>query len=468
MTRDVVVDIEGSDISLSEETRKGAVFFDVVWGNVLPTDDGSRLFANVVIPVQYIGMMRYDQDGDFIIRARAPYHPVSSDFILRFITHDGSGYSAMLYSTEIPVEVPAYTYAFNRILPQRITACQLPIVNSDGEYLIRISKVDNNNFNRAYVYSASETDMEIGLSDDQAAKLLALCAAGKYYRYPITGVGATDYINSVVKNTDLSSKLSEQFEKNGMPVMSAEFDVSTGDLKTTFSGEQEPEPDENLTEIDKLDISLLKVADDDYIRKVQAISDTDGNSDIFSLMGMYGHLFGLYLFPDKTTEMSLLKDSVIGGSIDWNGNIVPGDEGQLVVKANVRKGSVVVIDLPDNRNDEFPAYSVFSPVDGSLAGFCRVGRKFVSKEGVLECGLVTQDTTVAYRISRENLDAGKGMFLLSETEANLKNLLAMVVDEVTGRLLGIIASSSNIADAVLDIKTNDLLTIKQEAEWTRT
>ena len=46
----------------------------------------------------------------------------------------------------------------------------------------------------------------------------------------------------------------------------------------------------------------------------------------------------------------------------------------------------------------------------------------------------------------------------------MKNLLAMVVDDVTGRLLGIIASSSNIIDAVLDIKTNDLLTIKQEVE----
>ncbi len=464
MTRDVVVDIGGADISLSDGLGKGSVFFDVVWGDVLPTDDGSHLYANVVLPIQYLGIMRYDQDGDFVMRVRMPYHPVSSNFIIRFITYDGGGYSAMSYSTEIPTEVAAYTYAFNRILPQKVTASRLPIVNINGEYLIRISKVDNNNFNRAYIYSANETDLEIGLSDDQAAKLLALCAAGKYYRYPITGVGATDYINTVVRNTDLSDKLKGQFEKNGMPVMSAEFDVATGDLKTTFSGEQEPEPDTDLTDIELLDLDLLRIADDDYIRRVQAIAESDGDEGIVSLMVMYGYLFGFYLFPDNTTEMSLLNDSVSDGTIDCDGEIVDGEEGQVVVMANLREGSIVVFDLPDNGNDSHPIYTCLSPMDGSVMDKCRVGRTFTRKDGVRECGLVIADMTIAYNMRREDLDNGNGVFLLGQTEANMKNLLAMAVDDVTGRLLGIIASSSNIIDAVLDIKTNDLLTIKQEVE----
>lgn len=464
MTRDVSVDIDGADIVLSDGIGEEAVFFDVVWGDVLPGDDGSHLYANVVLPVQYIGMMRYDQDGDFTMNVRMPYHPVSSNFILRFITYDGSGYSAMAYSTGIPSEVMAYTYAFNRILPQRITACQLPIVNVNGEFLIRISKVDNNNFNRAYIYSANESDIKIGLSDDQAAKLLALCAAGKYYRYPITGVGTTDYINTVVRNTDLSDKLSAQYEKNGMPVMSAEFDVATGNLETTFSSEQEPEPDENLTEIGKLDIELLKIADDDYIRRIQAISESDDNEGIVPLMLTYGYLFGFYLFPDKTTEMTILMDSVSDGTIDCDGAIVSGEEGQVVVTANLREGDIIVFDLPWNGYDDHPAYSCLSPVDGSVMDKCRVGRGFISKEGVMECGLAITNMTIAYNIRRDDLENGHGVYLLHDTEANMKNLLAVVADDVTGRLLGIIASSSNIVDAVLDIKTNDLLTIKQEVE----
>ena len=69
-------------------------------------------------------------------------------------------------------------------------------------------------------------------------------------------VGITDYVNSVVSHTDLGSKLTDQFQRNQMPIQSADFDAESGNLDTVFSNESDPNPDTNLTPKDKLDIEI--------------------------------------------------------------------------------------------------------------------------------------------------------------------------------------------------------------------
>lgn len=463
MTRDVQADIGGSDILFTDGLSVGVVFFDVVWGKILQGDDDGRFFANIVIPVRHVNILKYSSlTDDLIIRIKAPYAPASSHFYFRFVTTDGYDYNRISEeSVEIPVEVQAYTYAFSSNLPQKLTASQMAAINQNGEYLIRIERVNNNNFNRAYVYSANESDLLIGQSDDQASKLLALCAAGKYYRYPVSGVGATDYINSVVQHTDLSQKLSEQFENNGMPIMNAEFDVTTGNLETVFSSEQMPEPDEGLTEISQLDLSVVRVAADDFIRRTQAMSGIDYNESMFGLMMKYGFLYGLYFFPDNATEWVRLADSTEQGTLDCDGNIVGSEDGQLVVTANIRKGTVIIFDLPnDNGYDTHPAYAIYNSDGTEVLDTCLVGQDFGDSDDFKTCGLVMSDVVLKYNLRQADFNAKRGVYLLEDTEENFKNLLAMVVDEVTGRLLGITTSTSNIDDAVLDVKSNNLLVKK--------
>lgn len=466
MTRDVIADIKENDIVLNGRQGNQTVFYNVIWGKILETDDESYLYANVIIPIKYLSTIAYDKETLlYTCYVKIPYFPQSRNFRVRFVTESGGNYQIIdSKNTAVPNNIQAYTYAFNKILPKKVNAAQLPFININGEFLICIKKVQNDNFNRAYIYSADETDLEVGFSDDQAAQLLAICGVGKYYRYPTTGVGITDYVNSVVSHTDLGSKLTDQFQRNQMPIQSADFDAESGNLDTVFSNESDPSPDTNLTPKDKLDIELLRIADDEYIRRMQNVSADAESGEYLDTVLKYDMLFDLYFCNDSTSTMIRLEENVENGIIKPDGSIVEGTEDELVISTRIRFESVIAFELPDYNYDAHPSFVLIHPDTGEILYKSCVGEKYLVRDNCKKCGVALVDAIIKYGISKADYEAGHGLFLISKTEENWKNLLSVVTDNITGRLIGIITSSSNIVDAVLDIKNNNLLIMKQNIE----
>ena len=466
MTRDILVDIKENDIILSGSQDKSTVFYKVIWGNILPTDDESCLYANVIIPIKYLNTIKYDQETLlYTCFIKIPYYPSSQNFRIRLVTESGGEYQLIdNQNTPVPNNIPAFTYAFNRLLPKKINASQLPFINIDGEFLISIKKTQNDNFNRAYIYSADETDFEIGFSDDQAAQLLAICAAGKYYRYPMAGVGVTDYINSVVSHTNLGSKLTDQFQRNTIPVQSASFDADTGNLNAVFSNEPDPDPDLNLTPKDKLDISILRIADDDFIRRTQTVVSEVEDSEYLDTVMQYDMLFNLFFFNDTTSTLTRLAETMRNGVIKPDGSIVDGGDDELIISARIRFESVIAFDLPDYNYDKHPSFILTHPDTGELLYKSLVGESYGIRDNCKKCGVSMVDAIISYGIRRSDYQKGAGLFLVVKTEENWKNLLSVVTDNTTGRLLGIVTSSSNISDAVLDVTNNNLLIMKQNID----
>lgn len=53
-------------------------------------------------------------------------------------------------------------------------------------------------------------------------------------------------------------------------------------------------------------------------------------------------------------------------------------------------------------------------------------------------------------IGQEQFRAGKGLHIVPQLSENIKNMVGLVQDVHTGRLLGIVSDSTNINDITLD------------------
>ena len=256
--RDILVNVGSGDLLLATGERDEHSFFDVVWGRILDNDDTNTLYANIVIPTRKLGQLKPDDDGRNLINAKSPYYPYNKPFVIRLVELVGNEQYTEIEQSSC--DFPVVSLAYNSG-GRRINACELPFINIDGYFLVNISFGEEGADNIAEIYTADKTDFAIGGSDTQASRLLAICDAGKYYRYPTTGIGITDYVNSVVAHSDLGDKISKQHQDNGIPVQEAEFDATTGELQVIFSNEKTAD-DEGLVPVSELDLSELDITDD--------------------------------------------------------------------------------------------------------------------------------------------------------------------------------------------------------------
>ena len=444
MTRDIVANIQENDIVLATGRDDIVTCYDVVWGRLFD-DDPDILYANVIIPQKKIKTLRFD-NSRFYCYVNIPYHPHSEPFRIRFVSYDEE-YEVI--DTEVPQELFAYVYGFDNSAPERLNASELILLNLSGYYIIRIDDIEDENFRKAIIYSADSTDFEIGFSDDQAAKLLAVCGPGNYYRYPTLGVGITNYINSVISHTDLGPKLTEQFQKNNMPIQSADFDAETGNLNTLFSNEQDPDPDTNILSLANLDAAFFKKADDDFIRKMQIAVSDDGSENFLSGLEDYGYAGGIYFFPSSVTGYTRLEDSLAQGSILPDGSIDENGDG-YVVQARLWTGSVIIFNLPEFNYDTNPAFTL-TDMNRNLFYKDIVCKKYGLRTDCLKCAIVNRNCTLRYGISREDFqNRSYGVFLMLKTNDNYKSLLGVAVDHITGRIICMTAPGSYISDAMLD------------------
>ena len=279
--RDILMNVDSGDLLFSAGDMSTHLFFNIEWGSLFNNDSASTLYANIIIPSRKLSKLVVDDQGRYLVYAKATYYPYDTQFIVRLVLDNNGTYEKIQQSNcAFPIESRAY-FPDSQM---RINASEMPYVNIDGNYLFKL-EFGNNNNNNAYVYTADSTDLLIGGSDLQASQFLAICEPGKYYRYPTTGIGAMGFIGSVVHHTDLGDKIIEQFKDNGVSVQDAEFNSRTGELQVIFFNEGvEDEEDLNLLDVSEIDISEIDVSDADIEAAASNIDLGDYDIDYDALL----------------------------------------------------------------------------------------------------------------------------------------------------------------------------------------
>ena len=306
--KDILIDVESGDIALSSEKNKALNYYEVIWGSLFP-DDGSTLYANIFLPLLSISSLKADSVGRYKIHFHTPYIPQATPFQIRLVTTDGDdGYAKIAQNAcRFPVTSLAYLPGGNLL---RINASELPFINMDG-YFVANLVFGNDSPNSAYIYSAGNVDLGVGISDEQSAQLISLCAPGKYYRYPLSGVDITKYVNTVVGHTDLSKRISEEFGKDSIDAQSVDFNSSTGKIDVQFKHEEMRSEQSVLVDIPELDTDLIDITD-------SLISDVATDISFEELDVDYDNLDFDMDIPDASLE-SCFANGIWIGAYPWTG-----------------------------------------------------------------------------------------------------------------------------------------------------
>lgn len=450
MVKDILIDVNSSDILMDDNLDENSLYYKTVWGNLFEEDEGGNItYLNIIVPLAYANNIKYNSDDTYSCNVKVKYYPSVDIFYIRFVTQINSVYRK-ISNQQIPELSQAKVYNHGDFELLDLTPAQLILINSSGYYTILFKKESVYNIPNAEVYSMTDTDFLIGLSDDQSAKLLALCAPGKNYRYPTTGVGITDYINGVVENSDLNSKLLDEFDKNKTPILDAEFDPSSGELNVSQSPEAE-ENDEPSTAKENLDLQLISMTNDEYIRSFSSssvtdeVSYTDFLADIVEKNDIYC-IYGL-----EGAKLSVLNDSF---SADKGYTFVKdgfggyykevAKTGYYAVTVNLKKNDIVRFKL----TGDVP--TVFVTKTNNIAEkevFDTKWFNLFNKDEYGSCGIVKEECYIHYCIKADKFKTElAGVFKFNISADALKDLLVIIHDKHTSRLLGYITPNSNIYD----------------------
>jgi hypothetical protein len=486
MAKDILVNTQSGDFLVSEDISQTA-YWSVVWGKLFDSDEAE--YMNIVVPSGYINDIQL-KDNKFECKIQAEYYPVNSDFLVRLVVLNvatGKYVAIQEYVSNAPSAMGAVYYPTFTSKPQNIAACQLPLIDIDGHFKVVFQQYNNGVFSRAIICSAKDTDFSIGSSDGQSAQLLARCAPGKYYRYPSTGLDLTQYINSVVEHTDLTESLVSQFSSDSKQISEAEFDNTTGDFQVVFSGTKEAN-DENLDDTKTLDVSLFRMADDDFIRSAYKVAhNTDSDNTAF-VEGLIGSPFiGLYDVGCSAQLEKMTIDSIMNGCISGDGTIATSENKSLVATMVLEAGKMYAVCYTSDVIQRKSKSSIISILNSTwsheslFAIYTKSGELIYydepfSTESVGEyqvyresfqnrrCFIPLQDLIVKFYAGNSTLwlsDNNSGIKALVDESNNYNTILGLVSNELTGKLTGVIALQSQIEDVKIDIETNQILIIKQ-------
>lgn len=447
MVRDIMLNLPERDLSLVDNSNSKEPIFDSVWGNLFDEDaSNDLLLCNIIIPEVYWPSIKYNE-GEFLCNFQAAYCPDTRNFKIRLVGLKDGKYS-LFHNIRGDFGLPVYSYALSPNIATPIEASMLPYVNIDGRFLIRfVQNSLSDVLDKAYIYSAGKTDLEINYSDDQASQLLSLCGPGNYYRYPRTGVGLVRYLNAVVEHTDLQEVLQEQFDLDNKPITEADFDNQTGQLDVLFKPEQE-QSDSNLLGMDDLNVGFFEKFTDDFVRRNTVLNEVV-DTDFITSLDNYEKILEILIFIDETTQRTRVDERVVEGRFDGEGNIISDSE-YFIVSATLEPNTVIMFD--DKLEDEITDAPIFiiNDNDETRLYTSLVEQLYWLTETCHKCMVLKKRSTIKYMIKKTQFQSEKGLYIIPQTSDNIKNMLGLVQDSVTGRLLGLVSSNTNISDMTLD------------------
>lgn len=482
MVKDILLDIEASDVQLTDKQNDAFIYYETIWGKVFDADDDSTLFLNIVVPYSQQRILTFPDNGIFSCNILAQYFPEDRNFKIRFVLGNENEYFHFDEQSSFHEYVIAKSYLEDFYTLQPISACQLMNINDDGKYTIVIRKDEPNS---AEIYTFGNNDLLFGESDNQSAKLLSLCGPGNNYRYPISGVGITDYINTVIGDSNLGQRMIDEFSGNNTPVISANFDNETGNLIVSQSSEQEEEIEfEELTEED---IKIIRSADDDFIRKMtlSIVNDEFTPSEFIDEIGKISDIFAIYIFGDYGKSM-LCDEELNGYAITFDENINGksgfvgvANKSFITLSAILNAGDLILINnrkslryTDDSGEVKVVLPFLLVPTETSFNGsktedislFKKVSLNGM-EENNDECAIITQKCKIVYScyVSDYN-NKSNGIYRITINDQSIRNILVVSHDHLTGRLITYISANSTISEVKLNQEKGQLIITKDNNE----
>ena len=442
-----MIDMKERDFVFSDKSNSSIPVFDVVWGNLFDADETiDVLICNIIVPEAYWSVIKYT-DNELICRFKTKYIPNENTFRIRVVSIK-NGIYGLFNDIRGQFGLPVSSYALSKNVSSPLPACMLPFIDIDGEFTVRMVKSSHlEELDKAYVYSAKESDIFVDYSDNQSAQMLSLCAPGNSYRYPTLGIGITSYLNCVVEHTDLSDIMEKQFLSDSKPIQEASFDSETGDLTLDFSPENEI-ADSDLENVENLNSAFFKLFTDEYIRKNTVLNELT-DLDFISMLSDYTNFIDILFFKDSNTTSFKIADKVENGKFDAYGNVVE-DNDYLIVTSTLEANTIIMFD--DEKEDEVKDAPIFiiNDTDETRLYTSLIEQPYWITEECHKCFILLKRAVVRYMIKKTQFANGKGLYAVPQTSSNVKNMLGFVQDVHTGRLLGIVSNSTNISDITLE------------------
>ena len=324
MVRDLILDMKERDLLTEDKSNAAEPVFDSLWGKLFDEDEAINvLICNIIIPEAYWGIVGYE-NGEMTCRFTSVYVPDTRHFRIRLVGLKNGQYG-IFSNIRGEFGIPVSSYALSKNIAAPISACMLPYIDIDGEFVIRmVQNYKSEILDKAYIYSSKSTDISVNYSDDQASQLLTLCAPGKSYRYPTTGVGITKYLHCIVSHSDLHKVLEAQFDADNRPIQNADFDNETCKLDVLFSPEKEV-ADTGLEDLEKLNLDFFSMFTDEYVRRNAVLTELS-DTNFMELLDKYSNVLNVILFQDYTTTSTRIADKVEPGQFNGVGDVIPSNE----------------------------------------------------------------------------------------------------------------------------------------------
>lgn len=248
-------------------------------------------------------------------------------------------------------------------------------------------------------------------------------------------------------HSDLQKVLEVQFDADSKPVQDAVFDNETCKLDVLFSPEKEI-PDNDLESLENLNINFFNMFTDEYVRRNVVLNELS-DTDFMELLNDYPNVLDIILFKDGTTTASRIANKVEPGQFNGVGDVLESDE-YFIVSATLEANTIIMFD--DEKEDEVKDAPIFiiNDNDESRLYTALVEQPYWITETCHKCFILKRRSTVKYMVRQDRFRLGRGLYMVPQTSANIKNMLGLVQDINTGRLLGVVSNSTNISDMTLD------------------
>lgn len=216
MRKDIEIHINTGDIQLVNTVNIIERTFRWVDN---PNGLSRYIWGEIELPAS-ISERKIVENGLFVC---IPYTPKYNEFYIRIKRmYDAESFTYLQNPTD-GSEWFLVKSAINGGVLSNVFASQLILIHHNS-YFIKL----NGGF--AQLFSGEVSDVNIVKANRQNANMLLKCMPTNNYRYPLTGVGLVQYINSNINYSRLSEVLQREFRADGVGVKNASYDFETKDL----------------------------------------------------------------------------------------------------------------------------------------------------------------------------------------------------------------------------------------------
>lgn len=213
---DIIINTEYGEVDLKKRPTNRYISSATLLGNQSGMDNDHAAYIEVSI-IKSMGLS-YSINDSLLVQFE--YRAVNKPVFVRFLL-DNQNESKKEY-----------------VINKQNNTIWFPVLFNNTQMPLSSWYIVNNSFlfefvfqnNGISLYSGYETDLIINASLKQNKNLLLLTRMGNLYRYPLTGVGLLDYLNSNFENTDLAEKLQTEFINDGMVIVNASLNTDTNEL----------------------------------------------------------------------------------------------------------------------------------------------------------------------------------------------------------------------------------------------